>query len=179
MKELEVKVLNVDLEEMEKKLIELGAKLISREIQVNTLIDSKELYIQKDLDSYMRIRETRSLLDNDSKFTLTMKRNIKREGIRENKEINIDISDKKAMLEVLDLLGFRVSHEGFKERTSYQLGNIRFDLDKWDEKTYPKPYMEIEVEQKDELEEAIKLLGLSRDNISTKSIVELQEELKL
>ena len=176
MKELEVKILNIDINEMEKKLKTLGATLIDKEVQVNTLIDSKEDFIQNRLDSYLRIRETKSLLTNKVKLTLTMKKNINREGIRENIEINTDITDKEALLEILNSLGYYVYQEGFKERTSYTLNNVRFDLDKWDDLTYPEPYMEIEVNVEDELEAMIKLLNIPRGNISTKSIVELRKE---
>ncbi|CAK7059977.1 class IV adenylate cyclase [Tissierella sp.] len=179
MKELEVKVLNMDLKEMESKLMSLGATLIDKELQVNTLIDSKESFIQSKLDSYLRIRETKSILTKDTKLTLTMKKNINREGIRENIEINTDISDKNAMLEILESLGYYVIQEGFKERTSYILNNARFDLDKWDDLTYPYPYMEIEVNDEDELEDIVKLLNIPKENISTKSIVELRKEKNL
>ena len=47
MKELEVKVLNIDLKEMESKLMSLGATLIDKELQVNTLIDSKENFYSR------------------------------------------------------------------------------------------------------------------------------------
>ncbi len=179
MRELEVKILNVDLDDMESKLIALGATLISKEKQVNTLIDSENSFIENNLDSYLRIRETKSYLKNDIKYTLTMKKNINREGLRENIETNVDISDKKGMLSILEDLGYIVIQEGFKERTSYTLGNVRFDLDIWDKNTYPYPYMEIEVNDEDELEEMIKLLDIPEENISTKSIVELRREAKL
>lgn len=177
MRELEVKILNMDLNELESKIQALGATLTSKEVQVNTLIDSKDNFIQNQLDSYMRIRETKSLLTDKVNFTLTMKRNIERDGIRENIEINTDIDDKASMLEILKALGYEVFKEGYKERTSYALGNVRFDLDKWDKLTYPYPYMEIEVNVEDELEDMIKLLDIPRENISTKSIVELADEL--
>lgn len=179
MRELEVKILNMDLRELESKIQGLGATLISNEIQVNTLIDSKDNFIQDELDSYMRIRETKSLLTDKVKFTLTMKRNINRDGIRENIEINTDISDKESMLQIFKILGYEVFKEGYKERTSYILGNVRFDLDKWDTSTYPYPYMEIEVNDEDELEEMIKLLNIPKENISTKSIVELANEINM
>lgn len=177
MRELEVKILNMDLNELESRIQALGATLTSKEVQVNTLIDSKDNFIQNQLDSYMRIRETKSLLTDKVNFTLTMKRNIERDGIRENIEINTDIDDKASMLEILKALGYEVFKEGYKERTSYALGNVRFDLDKWDKLTYPYPYMEIEVNVEDELEDMIKLLDIPRENISTKSIVELADEL--
>lgn len=177
MRELEVKILNMDLNDLESRIQGLGATLTSKEVQVNTLIDSEDNFIQNKLDSYMRIRETKSLLTNKVNFTLTMKKNIERDGIRENIEINTDIADKDAMLEILKALGYEVFKEGYKERTSYILGDIRFDLDKWDKETYPYPYMEIEVNHEDELEDMIKLLNIPRENISTKSIVELADEL--
>lgn len=178
-KELEVKVLNVDLDEMEQKLKSLGAILTSKEEQLNRLIDSKDNFIQKNLDSYIRIRETKSLLNKDIKITLTLKKNISREGIRENIEINTDIMDIDSMLEILGHLGYNVIQEGFKKRTSYTLGNVRFDLDIWDKNTYPYPYMEIEVNDEEELKEMIKLLEIPIENISTKSIVELRTEANL
>lgn len=177
MRELEVKILNMDLNDLESRIQGLGATLTSKEVQVNTLIDSEDNFIQNKLDSYMRIRETKSLLTNKVNFTLTMKKNIERDGIRENIEINTDIADKDSMLEILKALGYEVFKEGYKERTSYILGDIRFDLDKWDKETYPYPYMEIEVNHEDELEDMIKLLNIPRENISTKSIVELADEL--
>lgn len=179
MRELEVKILNMDLKELESKIQGLGATLISKEVQVNTLIDSKDDFIQKELNSYMRIRETRFILKGKVKFTLTMKKNINRDGIRENIEINTDISDKESMLKILETLGYQVFKEGYKERTSYSLGNVRFDLDTWDKDTYPYPYMEIEVNHEDELEEMIKLLDIPKENISLKSIVELAKEINM
>lgn len=179
MKELEVKVLNIDVLKMEEKLKSLGAKLIAKEVQVNTLIDSKDNYIESNLSSYMRIRETKSLLTGDTKLTLTMKKNISKDGIRENLEISTDISDKEAMLEILKSLGYIVKEEGTKERISYQLNGVRFDIDKWDERTYPYPYMEIEVGDEDQLQAIIDMLNIPKENISTKSIVELRRDANL
>ena len=179
MKELEVKILNIDLEEMENKLKELGAELIAKESQVNTLIDSDENYIENKLNSYLRIRESKSTLKGTSKFTLTMKESIDREGIRENLETNIDISDREEMIYLLDKLGYQVKDIGKKERTSYLLKGVRFDLDRWDKKTYPDPYMEIEVNNEDELENMIQILEIDKKNISIKSILELRKEKNL
>lgn len=178
-RELEVKVLNIDLDEMEEKIKSLGGTLIDKELQVNTLIDSKGKYLENSLDSYLRIRETKSLLKKNIKYTLTMKKNIEREGIRENIETNVDISNKEAMVNILENLGYLVYQEGYKERTSYLLNGARLDLDKWDKATYPYPYMEIEVKHEDELEGIVKMLSISKEDVSIKSILELRKELKL
>lgn len=179
MRELEVKVLNIDLDIMEEKLKNLGAKLIAKECQINTLIDSDDNYIENELNSYLRIRETRDLLNDRIKYTLTMKKSIDREDIRENIETNIDILDKKEMIYLLDKLGFRVKYEGRKKRISYLLKNSRLDLDRWDKSTYPEPYMEIEVNNENELQDIINLLEIKKENVSTKSILELRKEKNL
>lgn len=179
MRELEVKILNMDLDDLELKLQKLGATLISKEVQVNTLIDSKDNHLKEDLDTYMRIRETKFILKDKVKFTLTIKKNINRDGIRENIETNVDISDKESMLQILETLGYRAYKEGYKDRTSYSLGNARFDLDIWDKNTYPYPYMEIEVKHEDELREALELLEIPAENVSLKSIAELSKELNI
>ena len=92
--------------------------------------------------------------------------------------MNSEVENKEAILQIFHELGYDKIEEGFKERKSYSLQNARFDLDIWDEKTYPYPYMEIEVESQEELDKMIKLLNISEENISTKSIMELKEELK-
>lgn len=176
-KELEVKILNIDLDDMEKKLKDIGGKLIAKEYQINTIFDSRDRYIEKDLNSYLRIRETKDLLKNNITINLTLKKNISKEGARENIEITTKIDDKQSMITILQNLGYEKIEEGYKERISYTYDNIRFDLDKWDVNTYPYPYMEIEVEKKEDLEKAIDLLQIDKSNISTKSIIELKEEL--
>jgi len=176
--EIEVKVLNVDLDEVEKKLIRMGAKLTAEELQVNTVIDTEDSYIQKELNSYLRIRETTDLLNNNKTIKLTLKKNLETVKTRKNIEISTTIDNKEAMIEILDNLGYHVVREGFKKRKSYIYDGIKFDLDRWDENTYPYPYMEIEIKKQSDLDKAIRLLNIDESNISTKSITELIEELK-
>ncbi len=176
-KEIEVKVLDVDLEDMEKRLIDIGAELISKEYQINTLFDTEDKYIEDNLNSYLRIRETRDLLNEEVRINLTLKKNIGKEGARENIEISSQVKNKESMIAILKQLGYKITNEGYKDRISYMYENIRFDLDRWDESTYPYPYMEIEVEKKEDLDKAIKLLNIHKNQISLKSIMELKEEL--
>ncbi len=178
-KELEVKVLNIDIKKVEEKILSLGGKILAKELQVNTLIDSSERPIKSYLDAYMRIRESKNLLTNDDSTTFTLKKNIKNSDLRENVELNTDIEDKDTMLQILKELGFDKISIGHKERTSYMLEAARIDLDTWDKETYPNPYMEIEVQSSDDLDKIIDLLEIPRENISTKSIIELRKDLNL
>lgn len=176
-KEIEVKVLDVDLKDMEKKLIDFGAKLVSKEYQINTLFDSEDKYIENNLNSYLRIRETKDLRNKEIRTNLTLKKNIGKEDARENIEISSEIQNKESIIEILKQLGYKRIAEGYKNRISYIYDNMRFDLDIWDKKTYPYPYMEIEVEKKEDLKKAIKLLNIHKNQVSLKSIVELKKEL--
>lgn len=176
-RELEVKVLNVDLDEMEEKIKLIGGILISEESQINTLIDSDDNYIEEEVDGYLRIRETKDKISGDNKITLTLKKNLQNKKLRENIEINTEISDKESMLKTLELLGYKVKNEGYKERTSYQIDGVRFDLDRWDKETYPYPYMEIEVEDEESLDLVVNMLDIKKEDISLKSISELRKEI--
>ena len=176
-KELEVKILNIDIEQIEVKILALGGKLISKELQVNTLIDSSKNPIKSSIDAYLRIRETKDLLNDKETTTLTLKKNLKNNYVRENIELNTNIENKDVMLEILHDLGFDKIEAGHKKRTSYLLENARIDLDIWDENTYTYPYMEIEVENEKALDKIINMLEINPENISTKSIVELRDEL--
>lgn len=174
--EIEVKVLDIDLDEIEKKLQDIGAVLLAKEYQINTIIDSKDNYINKELDSYLRIRETKNLINNETNIYLTLKKNVSCGKTRQNVEITTEIDNKESMISILKDLKYEVIEEGHKERRSYIYEGIRFDLDRWDQNTFPYPYMEIEVEKEEDLDKAIELLNINRDKISTKSIMELKEE---
>src|SRR5690606_18840174 len=128
----------------------------------NTLIDSHDRPIKSYIDAYLRIRETKDILNNTENITLTLKKNIKNKEMRENVEINAEVSDKESILQILNDLGFDKIDIGYKERTSYELYGARIDLDIWDEKTYPYPYMEIEVESKDTLDDIVRLLEIPK-----------------
>ena len=176
-KEFEVKVLNIDIESMEKRLVELGAKLIAKEVQINTLIDSSTKPIKSYLDAYLRIRETKDLLNNTESTTLTLKKNMLNDKIKENLELNTEVENKRVLLDILFDLGFDKIEVGNKNRTSYMFKGARIDLDIWDPDIYPYPYMEIEVENKEDLDRVIDILEIDRNNISLKSISELRKEL--
>lgn len=178
-KELEVKVLNIDKEEIEDKLKKLGAELIKREYQVNTIFDTDERKIKQQQNGYLRIRESRDLINEEKRYIFTLKKNISKNSLRENIEIETEVQDNKALESILSHLDVKVIHRGTKERTSYKYENIIFEIDTWDKDTYPNPYLEIEVEKEEELNKAIDLLDLNREDVTSKSIDDLRKEVNL
>lgn len=178
-KELEVKVLNIDKEEIEEKLIKLGANFIKKEHQINTIFDTKEENLESKGRGYLRIRESKDLLSGDTEYILTFKKNINNSGIRENKEIETTFTDKESLIAILENLDIYKKHEGSKERISYTYQDIRFDIDTWDKDTYPYPYLEIEVTKKEDIQKAIKLIDIPQKDITLKSIKQLRREIGL
>lgn len=176
MREREVKVLNIDKEEIEKKLIDLGAVLVKDEDQINYRFDTDDYFLKKKYMGYLRIRITKNNLSGETKSTMTFKRSIKRDSLRVNEEIDTDISDWESASQIIELLGYKQKRPGYKHRRSYMYENILFEIDTWDEKTYSKPYLEIEVASEEDLEKAIRLLNLDRSQITTKAIDELRKD---
>lgn len=175
-RELEVKILNIDIDELMDKVKAKGGKKIGEEEQINITINSSKHPIDPDL-GYLRLRTTKKE-NGDVTHTFTFKEQRKAEGIRDNREHNVEVDDPKEVLSILRLLGYDQLDRGEKHRISYEYDGARFDFDTWDRETYPKPYAEIEVTHKDKLDILIKEFSINYDNVSTKSIAELKEEWK-
>lgn len=176
-RELEVKVLNIDVDIVVEKLKKLSAKFLKIEHQKNYHIQSTKLNIIPN-GSYLRIRE---LLDEDENVLsseITYKENIKNEKLRENNEFNVNISDTKTMIEILKFLGYDCVDVAQKKRISFEFLNSRIDIDSWDKDFYPFSYMEIETKDFENVYKILDLLNIDRENISLKSIKQLQDELK-
>jgi adenylate cyclase class 2 len=178
MKEMEVKVLNIEPENIEKKLISLGAHKVKDEKQINMIFDTNELYLEKKFKGYSRIRIVENFITGDMKSFFTLKMNIKSLGSRENVEHEVLIDNPKEMEKILEALGYELKYKGVKMRTSYKYENILFEIDIWDKETYPYPYLEIEVEREEDVTKAINLLEIDKSRISLKSIQELRRELE-
>ena len=172
MRELEVKVLNIDVTEWAAKLEAKGAVKLSEERQKNFIFD-----LPRDcLAGYLRIRSYHDVFHGEKKSLLTLKKKIKHETLREHMEIETEISDPDAMYEILRELGYAAKHINIKDRISYTFRGARFDLDTWEEAVGLPPYMEIEVESEAHLEELIQELNIDREWITNRSIRDFLEE---
>ncbi|SHH56109.1 adenylate cyclase, class 2 [Anaerosphaera aminiphila DSM 21120] len=177
-REIEVKLLGLDVEKIENQLINLGAKLIAKEYQENTTIDSTVNPISNNTEGYLRIRYTKDLINKKEYMYLTFKEQITNKRVRENIEHTTEISNREEMINILKLLGYNIYDTGYKNRVSYIYKNARFDIDKWDENTYPYPYIEVESESESELYKLLKELNIAKEAVSTLSIAELKNSLK-
>lgn len=171
-REIEVKVLHVDLNEMEAKLVDLGGEKIGEEQQTNYLIDSAAHPIDAGL-GYLRIR----CIEKDGSETIqcTFKEKKCDEGVRAYNEHTVIIDDAREMRAIFALLGYGLVEEAKKHRISYAFKQCRIDLDRWDPESFPEPYMEIEGPNREAIDEVIAALSIDRKQVSTKSIAELKK----
>lgn len=177
MREIEVKILNINPKEIEGKLIALNAIKIKHEAQINMIYDTPEGFLEKIFSGYSRIRITENLSTGDKQITYTVKKNLNASLSRQSIEHEVIINDSQEMEMILSDLGYVLKHKGHKERVSYRYDNILFEIDTWDKDTYPRPYLEIEVEKEEDIEKALVILELDRTQLSTKSIAELRLEI--
>lgn len=171
-REIEVKVLHVDLDDMEVKLVDLGGEKIGEEHQTNYLIDSAAHPIPAGL-GYLRIRRIEK--DGGENVQCTFKEKKSDEGVRAYDEHTVIIDDAREMCAIFDLLGYGLVEEAKKHRISYAFKQCRIDLDRWDPESFPEPYMEIEGPNKVAIDEVIAALSIAREQVSTKSIAELKK----
>ena len=176
LRELEVKVLTIDIDDIISKLESKGADKVAEEIQLNTVLDTKDYYIETHINGYLRIRSLVNTLTREKKSVLTLKKKISDKNVRESIEIETEINDHESMIRIMEELGLTVLYENTKKRTSYLYNDVRFDIDIWDEELGIKPYLEIEVPSEERLEQIINEFDIDRKYVSTKSIKELLEE---
>jgi adenylate cyclase class 2 len=156
MKEIETKVLEVEKESIEKKLIALGAKEIQNTRLVVDWYGPKGLTHDGDDPWFLRIRTY-----SNGKSEVTLKTIVGVLGVsRECKEVNFTVSDPQQAGYLLEDLNLEKYAHQEKDRVSWKLNNMQFDLD-----TYPgmPSYLEIEAGSEKEITDMIKKLNLEKN----------------
>ncbi len=171
-REIEVKLLGIDGRELEKKIKDLGGVFLGQEDQENINIWSSKNYWPQD-QGYLRLRTIKKEGATEREFTF--KKQVSNQGVRDNYEYTTHIDEPEALIEILKCVGFDCFDKGLKQRRSYSYKDCRFDFDQWDERTYPKPYVEIEAPSQEVLYQVIHALEIPEESVSTLSIAELKK----
>lgn len=153
MKEIEIKILEINRPAVEAKLKSLGAKKI---------FDEKMHTLTYDFpDGSIAARKMLIRLRSEGKETvLTMKEPSaeRKRIIRE--ETEVVVSNFADTHKILTALGLLVKFDLLKKRTSYRLGSARFEFDRFlNDYSYIPEFLEVEVQQEKELEKYVQLLG--------------------
>ncbi len=146
MQEIELKFLEVNPEEVGRKLEKLGAVKEKDEVLEEWIFMKPEW---KPVLGRVRVRKS------ETKVELAYKETTQKTGVG-NLEIEFEVSDAEAAGEFVKKMGVKLSRHQQKRRISYRLGEINIDVDFW-----PRipPMVEIEGEDRRELEKLARKLG--------------------
>jgi len=158
MKEIEVKILDINRKEIEKKLISLGAKKIFEGVLEARYFDFKDFSLKK---KHITLR----LRKEAGRTVLTFKKKIADARLKIREEREIEVSDFNTAKTILKLIGLKDFSGMKKERTSYALKDVKFEIEKYlGNYSFVPEFVEIESERKEILKKYVKLLGFNPED---------------
>ncbi len=177
MKELETRIIKIDVANIRKILVDLGAEKVKEENQINDLYDFEDgrLLAKK---GYARIRTVDDLLRNEQVIFMTTKKMLSQGKFKEMEENETIVDNKEAAEGIFKSLGLVLTQSVQKYRESYKLENGLVEIDINDKNFCPFPYIEIETDSEENLEKIVSLLGYTLEDTTSKTIYELIEENK-
>ena len=157
--EYEVRVLEINADEIKKKLEELNASLVEEVFQRRYLYDFNPV----NPDKWIRLRT------NGTTTTLTIK-DVQSSKIDGTHELEIVVNDFDSTDAILNELGYKARGIQENKRTKYDLNGVEVDIDTW-----PKipTYLEIEGKNEEEVYKTLELLGIPKEkaiSLNTQSI---------
>jgi len=156
-KEHEIKVLDVDIENLTKKLEEIGAKKVYDDARTIMALDTKDKHFLKHEDKLIRVTDEGSV-------KVTMHVHQSQPDIKEG--IKFKTSRLKETIDFFQEMGLDPISKVRAPRVSYELGQIDFDID-----SFPAipPFLEIDIEHVEEegytVESLLKRLGLENNKV--------------
>ena len=148
-KEIETRFLEINKDELVKKLVALGA-LDNGEEKLEEIIFYDEALSWKGQGKFVRLRKTKG------KVKLTYKNN-QQQTVDSAREIELEVSDLNKCSELFSNIGLKAIRQIEKNRHSFKLNEVMIDIDMW-----PKlpAYAEIEGPSVEALKNVCTQLGL-------------------
>jgi len=148
-KEIETRFLEIDKDELIKKLVSLGATDKGEEKLDEIIFHAVDgSWVGK--RKFVRIRKTKN------KIELTYKENVE-QTVDSAREIELEISDMDKCSQLLEKIGLKAMRRLEKYRHTFKLNDVTIDIDTW-----PKipVYVEVEGPSVEAVQNACKQLGL-------------------
>lgn len=160
--EYELRVLEIDEEEIISKLEKLGATKVGEWHQKRYVYDTNP----KSTSEWYRLRT-------NGKITTLTYKNIEKNTIDGTKELEIEVSDFEKTNQLLQLMGYK--HKAYQEnkRIRYIFNGVEIDIDSW---PLIPSYMEIEGKSEEEIMEALKILSIDQNKITTLNCSNIYKE---
>lgn len=164
MKEVEVKIRNIDKEDILKKIEKLGAQKIFTGKVIDYRFDTPDRDLSRQ-GKALRIRQKGRYIYLNLKGKKKQK-----ENIIDRDEIGVKISNFKIMHRILNDLGYIKIFELNKYRTEYRLNDITFDIDEY---VGLDPILEIESDSYEKVQTYIDKLGIKEVDVGRVYIREI------
>ncbi len=155
--EIEAKFLHIDKQAIIAKLESLGAKKQFETLYRRKVFDYPDRRLDKN-HSWIRLR------DEGDQITLTYKHRL---GVTDGpgghndagmEELEVIVSDFDTTAEIMLKTGLELKHYVENKRIRYLLDNIEIDIDEW---PLLEPYLEIEAQTWDQIDQAATALGFN------------------
>jgi adenylate cyclase, class 2 len=172
MQEIETRILDIDVEEIRRKMLALNAEKVKMENQINRIYDFEDGRLLNS-KGYARIRTIEDMINNKTVHYITTKKLISQEKykVMEEHETIIESSDEGE--NIFKALGLTLVQSINKYRESYKYKNTLVEIDINDKSFCPFPYIEIETAFEEELQEVVLLLGYTMEDTTSKTIYEI------
>lgn len=168
--EIEAKLKVDSLEEVERKLTELGAEFLAEQSQIDFLFDDADATLTT-ADRCLRLR--RQSVDGSEKFFLTYKGAKEKSNFKKRQEIETEIGDAGSIQKLLSALGYEKVLVVEKKRCLWKLKGCFVALDHL---IMLGDFVEIEGPSNEEIADVQSSLGLSDLPHIEKSYAQLTKE---
>ncbi|MFC1801225.1 class IV adenylate cyclase [Nanoarchaeota archaeon] len=164
-REIEVKILEINPEEVRKKILGIGAEKVF-DGELNTILFDfpDESLLKK--DNHLRVRQV------GDKVELCFKGKNESAQFKTKEEIEVNTSNFEDTVKIFEKLGFIRVYEGQRKRESYKLNQISFEID-----TYPTmpTWLEVEAPTEEEVIESVQKLGFTMDQTTNLGARDLEK----
>lgn len=157
--EVEVRIINIDKEDLINKLEKLGAKFIGDWLQIRYVYDFKPV----DENRWVRLRT------NGIETTLTIKE-IHDKTINGTKELEIKVDSIENTHLILEKLGYKRRSIQENKRIRYILNDVDIDIDTW---PHLNTYVEFEGNSEEEIIKVIELLDYKYEDAITDDVQDI------
>lgn len=175
MKELETRIIKIDVAACRNILINNNAKRVKSENQINDIYDFEDGRLLNN-KGYARIRTIDDLINNKRIIYMTTKSLISQDTFKVMEENEVIVDNKVAAENIFTSLGLALVRSVTRYRESFELEDGLVEIDINDKNFCPFPYIEIETDSEEKLERIVKLLGYSLADTTSKTIYDLIEE---
>jgi adenylate cyclase class 2 len=178
MHEYETRIINIEIDNIRKKLKEMNAIKVKQENQINTIFDFNDRRLLNN-KGYARIRIVEDLLNKATHYYMTTKKLLSQGKYKVMEENETEILNGKVGENIFKSLGLEQIQSIKKYRESYKYKNTLIEIDVNEKSFCPFPYIEIETNNDKELEKVVTLLGYTLEDTTSKTIYDILKDMNI